>query len=655
MVGFVPFMPVRTFAPFPSLSRVGDLSLLRTMSRFLAGSLATWLLLASPLGWSAEAVSVNEDRASFEMSNGELEVRVDKKTGNLIKVRYRDTDLLGKEKGYWSFVGRDVGLGARPTTRIRIDPTSNGGERVEVSCEFKYDPQAGGLPVDVDIRYALERGQSAIYCYSIWHHSAAYPAFGVAEARYALKLDGSIFDTLTVDEKRRGLMPSGEDWDRAKPRELKEVREIVTGRFSGRVEHKYDYSAILSDTPAYGWSSQARKLGVWLINPSIEYIGGGPTKVELTGHLDVNPGGSPTLLNMWVGSHYGGSSLRVAKGEEWSKCIGPFLIYCNASASHDDLWKGALARAELEKKAWPYRWLKDAEFPSVTERGAVKGQFVIDEPNFAAHSQNAIHIGLTHPDYESPARRVTENVDWQRDAKFYQFWTKVDANGHFNIGNVRAGHYVLRAFADGVLGEFAKTGVVITAGGVADLGVLTWTPVRMGSALWEIGVPNRSAAEFRHGDNYWQWGLFYRYATEFPNDVHYVVGKSDWARDWNYCQPARRLPDQRLASATTWTVQFELPELPRGRATLRLAFAGNRSPSGIDVLVNDAVAGRTGPLPDTGVMHRDGIRGYWFERQVSFDAALLKAGTNTLKLRLPVQNWVDGVLYDYLRLELEQT
>jgi len=184
---------------------------------------------------------------------------------------------------------------------------------------------------------------------------------------------------------------------------------------------------------------------------------------------------------------------------------------------------------------------------------------------------------------------------------------------------------------------------------------VSWKPVRMGNTLWEIGVPDRSAGEFRHGDHFWQWGLFYRYAAEFPNDVNYVVGKSDWARDWNYCQPARRMPDQRLATATTWTVQFDLPETPRGRATLRLAFAGNRSPSGVDVLVNEAVAGRTGPLPDTGVMHRDGIRGYWFERKVSFDAALMKAGTNTLKLRLPVQNWVDGVLYDYVRLELEQT
>ena len=69
--------------------------------------------------------------------------------------------------------------------------------------------------------------------------------------------------------------------------------------------------------------------------------------------------------------------------------------------------------------------------------------------------------------------------------------------------------------------------------------------------------------------------------------------------------------------------------------------------------VNDKDAGSTGALPGTGVMHRDGIRGYWFERSVAFDASLLKAGTNVIKLTNPARSWVDGVLYDYLRLELD--
>ena len=52
-------------------------------------------------------------------------------------------------------------------------------------------------------------------------------------------------------------------------------------------------------------------------------------------------------------------------------------------------------------------------------------------------------------------------------------------------------------------------------------------------------------------------------------------------------------------------------------------------------------------------MHRDGIRGYWQEKDVTFDASLLKAGVNVIQLTNPGRNWVEGVLYDYLRLELQ--
>ena len=60
---------------------------------------------------------------------------------------------------------------------------------------------------------------------------------------------------------------------------------------------------------------------------------------------------------------------------------------------------------------------------------------------------------------------------------------------------------------------------------------------------------------------------------------------------------------------------------------------------------------------DLGVereVHRDGIRGYWEEKSVPFDASLMKAGTNVIKLTNPGRTWTDGVLYDYLRLEFSR-
>ena len=76
-------------------------------------------------------------------------------------------------------------------------------------------------------------------------------------------------------------MPRPEDWDKGTQLNMKEVRRLTTGIYAGQVEHKYDYSAIQFEIPAFGWSSTEHKLGLWFVNPTIEYLSGGPTKVEL--------------------------------------------------------------------------------------------------------------------------------------------------------------------------------------------------------------------------------------------------------------------------------------------------------------------------------------------------------------------------------------
>jgi rhamnogalacturonan endolyase len=185
------------------------------------------------------------------------------------------------------------------------------------------------------------------------------------------------------------------------------------------------------------------------------------------------------------------------------------------------------------------------------------------------------------------------------------------------------------------------------AGQTLDLGALKWTPVRHGRQIWEIGIPDRTAGEFLHGDHYWQWGLYYQYPKDFPEDVQFVIGKSDFHKDWNLMQVPHG-----TRQGTTWSVIFDMPEASHGTATLRLAFAGTEARQ-LVVTVNDQPAGTVANLSNTGVIHRDSDRGYWIERSVAFDAAILKAGRNVLKLTVPPGNPMNGIEYDYLRLELD--
>ena len=48
------------------------------------------------------------------------------------------------------------------------------------------------------------------------------------------------------------------------------------------------------------------------------------------------------------------------------------------------------------------------------------------------------------------------------------------------------------------------------------------------------------------------------------------------------------------------------------------------------------------------------VFGFWQEKDVAFDASLLKQGKNVLQLTVPAGPVMDGVQYDYLRLEVNE-
>jgi hypothetical protein len=105
--------------------------------------------------------------------------------------------------------------------------------------------------------------------------------------------------------------------------------------------------------------------------------------------------------------------------------------------------------------------------------------------------------------------------------------------------------------------------------------------------------------------------------------------------------------------STPWQVVFQAPAQTKGRAWLRLAFCGSHAGCRVEAFLNGKSIGDTGELPSTSAMQREGVRAYWVERVISFDAASLQPGTNTLRLLSHADSWAQGVFYDYLRLELE--
>ncbi|MES1177047.1 MAG: hypothetical protein ABUL62_22185 [Myxococcales bacterium] len=94
------------------------------------------------------------------------------------------------------------------------------------------------------------------------------------------KLDDP-FDWFAVDDNRRGrfLSQADEDASQAIAGAPKEVRKYTSGPFADRPGwQKYDNSLEWGEGTVYGFSSTSRKIGLWLINPSNEYLPGGPLK-----------------------------------------------------------------------------------------------------------------------------------------------------------------------------------------------------------------------------------------------------------------------------------------------------------------------------------------------------------------------------------------
>jgi rhamnogalacturonan endolyase len=715
-------------------------------------------LCASSIGFAVSAadVSISENTSSYTLENGIVRAQVSKRSGDLISIQYKSLELLetgpGRVGGYWS---HDTSRGQR-TAQITIDPKKNRGDRGEVSIKGTAGGRqmgngpGGSIIADIEIRYAMGRSDSGVYTYSIFSHPTNYPATSLGEARFCAKLNDAIFDWMTVDADRNMQVITVYDWNHGAVMNMKEARRMRSGLYKGEVEHKYDYSANQFETLAWGWSSSEKHVGIWFVNPTIEYLSGGPTKFELSAHRDATFGTNsaasgapapPCLLNYWRSSHYGGSICVVNSNEMWTKVIGPFLIYCNSGRSPDAMWKDALSRSTRESKAWPYDWVNGVDYPHRFDRATVNGQLVLNDSLAPGVKMANLLVGLSAPDYMPPrigrggpggggapsfagggedeaattnaanqnatsdvstnandvaervaaganrnggtAANTTTNapgrgrrggrgggfggfgnfaprmVDWQTDAKHYQFWVRGDAGGNFSIPNVRPGTYTLHAIADGVLGEFTLTNVVIASGWPVELGKLDWKPVRHGRQLWDIGIPNRTGSEFFKGDDYFHWGWYLEYPKLFPYDVTYIVGESDYRKDWFFEQvPHNTNPTNTTGTgngrSTTWSVVFKLPEAPRGKATLRLAIAGS-GVRNITAGMNDHSFGSVTGLVYNATINRDGIAGTWVQRELAFDAALMQKGQNVLTLTIPAGGLTSGVIYDYVRLELDET
>jgi rhamnogalacturonan endolyase len=654
-------------------------------------------------GTNGPNVGIVDNGSTVTMTNGIVSILCDKK-GDINQINYTFNNngssqtlnlLSGGHNGgqlYWE----TAGWGGNAFTYSVVANTGNYAE-----IDMFSGSASNGM---WDVHFSMLKGSPGFYVTPIWIHRSQDAAMGMGETRDNIYA-GSIFNWMSVDTNRNRIMEVSGGSAIGVQGAPVEVSLWTNGIYAGQYEDKYKYSADLGLNHVWGWSSVGtggKNVGLWNISASSEYYNGGPLKRELMEHIGT------TVLNMLNGGHYGmGSDGSWAAGEVWTKVYGPYFIYCNnvtntltaTNLAAQALYNDALAQGAAEQTAWPYSWFTNASYAAASNRGVINGRFVINDTG----NPNASAAGLWVGAVQQPS--TTDGVyDFQQWMKPYQFWVHSDTNGNFTIPNVIAGaNYTLYAFGPGTPDTFmsqaqtggspplivdypaSQFGVAVTGGVTNNLGTVTWTPARVGATVFEIGYPDRTAAKFRHGDDWWVgdigpsptapspvWSKWLELPFDFPNGANYVVGQNRWSTDWNFVQPVV-VSSTGAYNNSSSTVTFNLATAPTNGATASL-YLGLSSDyySAIIVTVNGNNLGNVGgvtgtpnnSIPSTGYYAgyggsdttiREGNQAAASDERLNFPASQLHAGVNTINIgirQIGGSYFADHAMYDYLRLEM---
>ncbi|CAN6720439.1 unnamed protein product [Malus baccata var. baccata] len=619
------------------------------------------------------------------MDNGILQVTLSNPDGIVTRIQYSGIDnlleVLNEEvnRGYWDLVWSEAGsVGTTGTfdvikgTKFKVRVENE--EQVEISFTRKWNPSQEGklVPLNIDKRFIMLRNSSGFYSYAIYEHLKEWPPFNLPQTRITFKLRKEKFHYMAIADNRQRYMPLPDDRspDRSQALAYPEAVLLVDPiepEFKGEVDDKYEYSCENQNLHVHGWVCMDPPIGFWQITPSDEFRSGGPLKQNLTSHV------GPTCLAMFLSAHYSGEDLvlKLKPDEPWKKIFGPVFIYLNSASDATDpspLWDDAKKQMMTEVQSWPYKFPASEDYPPSDQRGNVKGRIQILDRYVSKDRVpgNGAYVGLAPPG---------DVGSWQRDCKGYQFWTRADEKGYYSIQNIREGDYNLYAWCPGFIGDYRYDATIsITAGCDIDVDDIVYEPPRDGPTLWEIGIPDRSAAEFyvpdpnpmyinklyvNHPDRFRQYGLWERYQELYPDeDLIYSIGTSDYTKDWFFAQVPRK-KDEDTYQGTTWQIKFQLKHFSESDTLkLRIALA-TANIAELQIRINDSKADpplfTTGVIGNDNTIARHGIHGLYRLYNIDIPGTLLVEGANTLFLTQPMSSSplapFHGLMYDYIRLE----
>lgn len=551
-------------------------------------------------------VAMSVSGMTTKMSDGTWSITINS-NGRVSSLQRKGTEFLASNGIYFDYTTSEGNKGLSPSKVTVIKNTAD-------YCEVLYSATSGNTIFEQG--FIMRKGAAGLYTYVIATGTATSANEPIKEARVCSRLGDTMLNGY-VDWRMNGRIPSNSQMATAE-KEENTIQDATYKLADGSIYTKYNWANYVERDTLHGLCGLSNNYyGLYNIPVSYEWINGGCERQELTVHATSK---SPITIQMLQGEHFGGQAMVLNEGEK--KLYGPFLIFYNYS---NNPVNGARKRAVSEADQWPYQWFENDLYPR--ERGTVRGHLNVTTGQRA----DSVRVILAQEKGKDPYE-MTHG---------YQFWTLTDANGDFEIKNVRPGDYNLFAYAKaGEVTDMLEQDDITVTTGDNDLGIVTWTPKKYTQMLWMIGHNDRRSSEFRLSDAPRQYGLW----EQVPQNLTYTIGQSSEKTDWYYAQTRK---------SGTWTIKFNLTERPAGRVYLTASLAGcTHDGSTITVKVNGTQRAQWKPGINDAAVYRSGVNsGRHHLMTCDFLNTGLNAGENTVTLTYSGGNDKSGIMYDCIKME----
>ncbi len=549
-------------------------------------------------------VTMSVSGMTTKMSDGTWNITINS-NGRVSSLQRKGTEFLSSNGIYFDYTTSDGNKGLSPSKVKIIKQTAE-------HCEVLYSATSGNTIFEQG--FIMRKGVPGIYTYVIATGTATSASEPVKEARVCSRLAETMLNGY-VDWRMNGRIPSNSEMTEAEKSE-NTIQDATYRLADGSIYTKYNWANYIERDTLHGLRDNTY-YGLYNIPVSYEWINGGCERQELTVHATSK---SPITIQMLQGEHFGGQAMVLNEGEK--KLYGPFLI-CTTYSKNPV--QSARKQWEKEVEAWPYQWFENDLYPR--ERGTVRGHLDVT----TGQRNDSVRIVLAQEKGKDPYEMM----------RGYQFWTLTDADGNFEIKNVRPGTYNLFAYAKaGEVTDMLEQDDITVVAGDNNIGDITWTPKKYSELLWMIGQNDRRSSEFRYSDVLRQYGLW----NEVPKNLTFTIGQSSEQEDWYYAQ---------VQKDGTWTIAFNLDKTYSGKAHLTASLAGcTGNGSTVSVKVNGTQRGTWKPGTNDAAIYRSAVNsGRHHLLTLDFDASALKQGANTIALTMSGNGSNGGFMYDCIKLE----